>query len=71
MANEAGARAYVRSLSLSLHEELKSHGIRDGTPARVDRDIPGRINRIMNAVIPAAMARRLMGATAVEAASGR
>ena len=27
MANEAGAKAYVRSLSLSLHEELKSHGI--------------------------------------------
>src|SRR5271156_5941085 len=27
MANEAGAKAYVRSLSLSLHEELKSYGI--------------------------------------------
>ena len=27
MANEAGAKAYVRSLSLSLHEEFKSHGI--------------------------------------------
>ena len=27
MANEAGAKAYVRSLSLSLHEELKSDGI--------------------------------------------
>jgi short-subunit dehydrogenase len=27
MANEAGAKAYVRSLSLPLHEELKSHGI--------------------------------------------
>jgi short-subunit dehydrogenase len=72
MANEAGAKAYVRSLSLSLHEELKSHGIHVTVlPARVDRDIPGRVNRIMNAVIPAAMARRLMGATAVEAASGR
>jgi len=27
MANEAGAKVYVRSLSLSLHEEFKSHGI--------------------------------------------
>jgi NAD(P)-dependent dehydrogenase (short-subunit alcohol dehydrogenase family) len=27
MANEAGAKAYVRRLSLSVHEELKSHGI--------------------------------------------
>jgi short-subunit dehydrogenase len=34
MANEAGAKAYVRSLSLSLHEKLKSHGTRDGAPAR-------------------------------------
>jgi hypothetical protein len=25
--NEAGAKAYVRSLSMSLHEEFKSHGI--------------------------------------------
>jgi hypothetical protein len=61
MANEAGAKAYVRSLSLSLHEETQvSWNPRDGAPARVDRDIPGRVNRIMNAVIPAAMARRLM-----------
>ena len=100
MANEAGAKAYVRSLSLSLHEELKSHGIHVTVlapasietpvlekfgfdpatmpmkPMAVDRCvyeglraltqnrpviIPGRVNRIMNAVIPAAMARRLMG----------
>jgi uncharacterized protein len=27
MANEAGAKAYVRSLSLSLHVEPKSYGI--------------------------------------------
>ena len=99
MANEAGAKAYVRSLSLSLHEELKSHGIHVTVlppasietpvlekfgfdpatmpmkPMTVDRCvyeglraltqnrpviIPGRVNRIMNAVIPAAMARRLM-----------
>jgi hypothetical protein len=33
--------------------------------------IPGHVNPIMNAVIPAAMAHRLMGGTAVEAASGR
>ena len=26
MANDAGAKAYVQSLSLSLHEELKSCG---------------------------------------------
>ena len=99
MANEAGAKAYVRSLSLSLHEEFKSHGIHVTVlppastetpvlekfgfdpatmpmkPMTVDRCvyeglraltqnrpviIPGRVNRIMNAVIPAAMARRLM-----------
>jgi hypothetical protein len=99
MANEAGAKAYVRSLSLSLHEEFKSHGIHVTVlppasietpvlekfgfdpatmpmkPMSVDRCvyeglraltqnrpviIPGRVNRIMNAVIPAAMARRLM-----------
>ena len=100
MANEAGAKAYVRSLSLSLHEELKSDGIHVTVlppastetpvlkkfgfdpatmpmkPMTVDRCvyeglraltqnrpviIPGRVNRIMNAVIPPAMARRLMG----------
>jgi short-subunit dehydrogenase len=99
MANEAGTKAYVRSLSLSLHEEFKSHGIHVTVlppalietpvleklgfdpatmpmkPMAVDRCvykglraltknrpviIPGRVNRIMNAVIPAAMARRLM-----------
>ena len=99
MANEAGAKAYVRSLSLSLHEEFKSQGIHVTVlppasidtpvlekfgfdpatmpmkPMAVDRCvnealraltqnrpviIPGRVNRIMNAVIPAAMARRLM-----------
>src|ERR1700731_1643712 len=99
MANEAGAKAYVRSLSLSLHDELKSHGIHVTVlppasietpvlekfgfdpatmpmkPMTVDRCvaeglralsrnrpiiIPGRLNRILNAVIPAAMARRLM-----------
>ena len=111
MANGAGAKAYVRSLSLSLHEELKSSGIHVTVlppastetpvlekfgfdtatmpmkPMTVDRCvyeglralsrnrrviIPGRLNRIMNAVIPAAIARRLMarmlaktGATAV------
>lgn len=27
MADEAGAKAYVRSLSLSLHDEFESHGI--------------------------------------------
>jgi short-subunit dehydrogenase len=27
MANDAGAKAYVRSLSLSLHEELESRGV--------------------------------------------
>ena len=27
MANDAGAKAYVQSLSLSLHEELKSCGV--------------------------------------------
>jgi uncharacterized protein len=27
MANDAGAKAYVQSLSLSLHEELKSRGV--------------------------------------------
>jgi NAD(P)-dependent dehydrogenase (short-subunit alcohol dehydrogenase family) len=27
MANEACTKAYARSLSLSLHEEFKSHGI--------------------------------------------
>jgi uncharacterized protein len=100
MANDAGAKAYVRSLSLSLHKELKSHGIhvtvlppaptdtpvlekfrldpatRPRKPMTVDRCvyeglraltqnrpviIPGRVNRIMNALIPAAMARGLMG----------
>jgi uncharacterized protein len=99
MANDAGAKAYVQSLSLSLHEELKSCGVHvtvllpalTETPAlekfrldpatmpmkamTVDRCvyeglraltknqpiiIPGRINRIMNAVIPAAVARGLM-----------
>ena len=96
MANDAGAKAYVRSLSLSLHEELKSRGVHVTVlspaltetpvlekfgldpatmpmkPMTVDRCvyeglralirnqpiiIPGRINRIMNAVIPAALMR--------------
>jgi uncharacterized protein len=117
MANEAGAKAYVRSLSLSLHEEVKSYGIHltvlppasvetpvlrkfgfdpatmPMKPMTVDRCvyeglraltqnrpviIPGRVNRIMNTVILATMARRLMGrmlaktvATAVTASRGR
>jgi hypothetical protein len=96
MANDAGAKAYVRSLSLSLHEELKSRGVHVTVlppaltetpvlekfgldpatmlmkPMTVDRCvyeglraltknrpiiIPGRINRIMNAVVPAALVR--------------
>jgi uncharacterized protein len=100
MANEAGAKAYVRSLSLSLHVELKSYGIHVTVPPPASIDtpalekfgfdpakmpmrpmavgrrvyeglraltqnrpviIPGRVNRIMNAVNPTAMARRLMG----------
>ncbi len=112
MANDAGAKAYVRSLSVSLHEELKPCGVYvtvvppastetpvlakfglDPTtmpmkPMTVDRCvyeglralsknrpvmIPGRINRIMNAVIPAAVARglmaRMLAKTAAVAAS--
>jgi hypothetical protein len=99
MANDAGAKAYVRSLSLSLHEELKSSGVHvtvlppaptetpviekfgldpasmlmkpmtvgrcvyEGLRALTKNQpviIPGRINRIMNAVIPAAVVRGLM-----------
>jgi short-subunit dehydrogenase len=99
MANDAGAKAYVQSLSLSLHEELKSCGVHVTVlppaptetpvlkkfgldpatmaikPMTVDRCvdeglraltknrpviIPGRINRIMNAVIPAAVVRGMM-----------
>src|ERR1700734_4410208 len=109
MANEAGAKVYVRSLSLSLHEELKSDGIHVTVlppastetpvlkkfgfdpatmpmkPMTVDRCvaeglralsrnrpiiIPGRLNRILNAVIPAALARRLMARMLAKSVAG-
>jgi uncharacterized protein len=38
MANEAGTKAYVRSLSMSLHEEFKSHGIHVTVLPPPDRD---------------------------------
>jgi short-subunit dehydrogenase len=99
MANDAGAKAYVQSFALSLHDEFKPLGIHVTVlppgptqtpvlakfgiapealpikPMPVDRCvreglralaanrpliIPGRLNRIMNAVIPAAVARAMM-----------
>ena len=43
MANEAGAKAYVRSLSPSLHEELKPHGIHVTVlpPASIETSLAG------------------------------
>jgi short-subunit dehydrogenase len=108
MADDAGAKAYVRSLSLSLHEELKSRGVHVTVlppaltetpvlekfgldpatmpmkPMTVDRCvyeglraltknrpiiIPGRINRIMTAVIPAGMRARMFAKRAAATAT--
>jgi short-subunit dehydrogenase len=99
MANDAGAKAYVQSFALSLHDEFKPLGIhvtvlppgptetpvldkfglaREAMPmkpmpveqcvseglralsANRAMIIPGRLNRIMNAVIPAPVARAMM-----------
>jgi hypothetical protein len=99
MANDAGAKAYVRSLARALHAELKLQGVHvtllapgpTETPAldlfgftpetmpmkpmkleqcvrealaalAANRPmiIPGRINRIMNALVPDAIVRNMM-----------
>jgi short-subunit dehydrogenase len=99
MANDAGSKSYIRSLALSLHDELKPVGVHVTVlppgptdtpvlakfgfdpktmpmkPMAVDRCvyeglrglarntpciIPGRMNRIMNALIPPAMTRAMM-----------
>lgn len=99
MAHDGGAKAYVQSLGLALHEEFKPYGVyvtgllpgptdtpvlakfgldpknmpikpmqasqavREGLKAlSANRPIiiPGRMNRIMRAVLPAAVARSMM-----------
>jgi uncharacterized protein len=99
MANDAGAKSYVQSFALSLHDEFRPLGIhvtvlppgptetavldrfglaREAMPmkpmpveqcvceglralsANRAMIIPGRLNRIMNAIIPAAVARGMM-----------
>jgi short-subunit dehydrogenase len=99
MANDAGAKAYVQSFALSLHDEFRPLGIhvtvlppgptetpvldkfglaRDAMPmkpmlveqcvreglralsANRAMIIPGRLNRLLNALIPAAAARAMM-----------
>jgi short-subunit dehydrogenase len=99
MANDAGAKSYVQSFALSLHDEFKPLGVHvtvlppgpTATPvlekfgldpatmpmkpmpveqcvgeglqalaANRALVIPGRLNRIMNAVIPAPAARAMM-----------
>jgi short-subunit dehydrogenase len=99
MANDAAAKAYVRSLALALHEEFKPSGVyvtllapgptdtsglaelgldpktMPMTPMKVDQCvyeglsalarnksiiIPGRLNRMMNAIVPAAVRRAMM-----------
>jgi uncharacterized protein len=99
MAHDGGAKAYVQSLGLALHEEFKPHGVYvtsllpgpTDTPvlARFGLDpktmpmrpmraaqaaaeglkglasnramvIPGRMNRIMRALVPASLTRSIM-----------
>jgi len=99
MAHDGGAKAYVRSLGLALHAELKPYGVHvtDVLPGPTDTPvlarfglnpksmsikplqagdvvreglralsanrpelIPGRMNRIMRAVVPASVTRALM-----------
>ena len=99
MAHDAGAKAYVQSLGLALHEEFKPRGVYvtvlppglTDTPAlakfglnpktmpikpmKVDQTvaeglnalavnraiiIPGRMNRIMRAILPATVTRSMM-----------
>jgi short-subunit dehydrogenase len=100
MANDAGAKAYVQSFALSLHDELKPLGVHVTVlpvpptdtpvlaqfgldpktmpikPLRVNQCvhealtalsanrpliIPGRLNRVMNKVLPASLTRKMMG----------
>ena len=100
MANDAGTRAYIRSLGLGLHEELKRHGVRVTVliPSPTDTPIveqlgfqpekmpmkpisveqcvvetliahkknrpsiiPGRLYRLMDALTPDALARKMFG----------
>ena len=99
MAHDAGAKAYVQSLGLALHEEFKPRGVyvtvlapgltdtpvlaKFGLeaktmpiePMKVDQAvaeglnalavnraiiIPGRMNRIMRAILPATVTRSMM-----------
>ena len=99
MAHDGGAKAYVRSLALALHEELSSHGVHvtavlpgpTDTPvlAKFGLDpktmplkpmlvtdvvkeglqalsanrptlVPGRMNRMMRAIVPASVTRSMM-----------
>jgi short-subunit dehydrogenase len=99
MANDAGAKSYIKSFSESLHVELKPFGVHvtvlppgptetrvlaqfglspekmpmkpmkveqcvsEGLKALPENHsliIPGRVNRIMNAVIPASIVRGMM-----------
>jgi len=99
MAHDGGAKAYVQSLGLALHEELKPRGVyvtvvppgptdtpvlakfgldaktMPMKPLKVDRVvtdglnalsanralmIPGRMNRIMRAILPASLTRSML-----------
>jgi uncharacterized protein len=110
MANEAGAKAFVHSFALSLHDEFRPLGVHvtvlppgpTDTPvlAKLGLDpkampmkpmpvercvyeglealaknrpmiIPGRLNRIMNALIPGPVARAMMGRMFAQGAANR
>jgi short-subunit dehydrogenase len=110
MANDAGSKSYIRSLALSLHDELEPAGVHVTVlppgptdtpvlakfgfdpktmpmkPMPVDRCvyeglrgleantpcvIPGRMNRIMNALIPAAMTRAMLRRLFMTALAGK